>query len=50
MPSDNPYSVPAASSATSSSDENGVIGATGPKISSRYAGASTGTSPSTVGR
>jgi hypothetical protein len=28
----------------------GVTGATGPKISSRYAGASTGTSPSTVGR
>jgi hypothetical protein len=50
MPSERPYSVPAASAATSSTEENGVTGATGPKISCWYAGACTGTSPSTVGR
>jgi hypothetical protein len=50
MPRDSPYSVPEASRAASSASRNGTTGATGPKISSAYAGAVSGTSVSTVGR
>jgi hypothetical protein len=45
-----PYSVRLASATASASVANVVTGATGPKISSRKAGMSGATSPSTVGR
>src|SRR4028118_2194346 len=50
MPRLRPYSVPRASSTTSSRLEKGVTGATGPKTSSRYAGAPTGPAPRRRGR
>ena len=50
MPSDSPYAVPPASFTASSRLEKDTTGATGPKISSAYAGAVSGTSLSTVGR